>query len=628
MPASANAPAAGPMQALNDWSRPIRVSRFGVLLDKAGGDPFANLTSLGRMVWPDGKDVDPAATLPGWPANSTGVLTEVLAAYDATSLYVRVICDEPRPDRMRLDSPDLWRNDHMAVCIDPRHDHWRFCQLTVLPDGRLESVWKTVHTGYVPADLAAREEPGPADVAARAQRSADRWIVDVTVRWAALGVEDIGAGRCVGLNVSRWRTVGCEHLMQWSPTFGLVHDARCFGDLYLGAPAAILQEIQLGGPNWGPNHGYAKFVASRPFQAWVEADDSTEPIDPQPISPQANQYGLAGCPLRYRIDPRDILRGRMTLKWTGAPGPGHGGTSSASFVFGWKRSVLLTHAAGRGVSVSSLAEDGDMPVAPGLASLAGGSWHGTQPGGGSGHRTASGEISRQGIRHVAQPPRPEDGAARDFFARMCDYLLTRLPGLRREGGRYLVSDDGLRIDLLGPDPLAPMAQAVAERVDGQADQLAACALVLCQPQVLISSGSRARASACTNPGSVLWTGGTFCDTYSMILAELVDRLAALRSWTIRTGLVYMLRPEGASFEWPNHYWAGVWLDRGVTILDAELGRFFYRRDGRTLATLDDMFEDPSLAEASGIGLGDYFRLHTRADVVIRGLARWREVRPA
>jgi hypothetical protein len=113
----------------------------------------------------------------------------------------------------------------------------------------------------------------------------------------------------------------------------------------------------------------------------------------------------------------------------------------------------------------------------------------------------------------------------------------------------------------------------------------------------------------------------------MILAQLVDRLAALQSWKIGTSLVYMVRPEGSAWEWPNHYWAGVWMDHGVTILDAELGRFFYRRDGRTLATLDDMFDDPSLAEASGIGLGDYFRLHTRQDMVVRGLGRWREVRP-
>jgi hypothetical protein len=625
MPVSQNGSVPGPMQAFNDWSRPIRVGRFGVLLNEAGQDPFASAATLGRMVWPDGTDIDPAATLPGWPDCGRAVLTEVLAAYDATNLYVRVICDEPRPDRMRLDGPDLWRNDHVAVCIDPRHDHWRFCQLTVLPDGRMESVWKTVHTGFVPGDLATREEPGPGGVKVRAERSADRWIVDVTAPWAALGVEDVGPGRCVGLNVNRWRTVGCDQVTQWSPTFGLVHDARCFGDLYLGAPVAILQEVQLGGPNWGTNCGYARFVASRPFRVWVERDESTEPIDPRPATLQADSFGRALYRLAYRIDPRDIMRGRMTLRWGGVAGPGGGSTSSASFVFGWKRSVLLTHAAGRGPSADSSAGEESMPVALRLALLPEGSWHGAQMAEGAAH--CAGDRPWHLSPHGNRPARPEDGAAPDFFARMCDYLLARLPGFRREGGRYLVSQDGLRVDLLGPDPLTPMARAVAERIDGQADQLAACALVLCQPQVLISSGSRARASASTNPASVLWTGGTFCDTYSMILAELVDRMAALQGWKIRSGIVYMLRPEGAALEWPNHFWAGVWLNHGVTILDAELGRFFYRRDGRTLAALDDMFEDPSLAEASGIGLSDYFRLHTRADVVIRGLGRWREVRP-
>lgn len=559
-----------PMHAWNDWSRPIRVSRFGVLLDKAVGDGFESLTSLGQMCWPEGTDVDPAAVLAGWPDNPRPALTEVLAAYDAKNLYIRVICEESQPDGIQRDNPDLWRNDHVAVCIDPRHDHWRFCHLTILPDGRMESAWNTVNCQFVAGDQSIRKEPGPAGGAVRVQRLADRWIADVAVAWESLGLDRIEPGQCVGLNVSRWRTIGCEQLMQWSPTFGLVHDARCFGDLYLGAPAAILQEIQVGGPNWGPNGGYARFVASRPFEAWIEAGESVEPVDPKPAQLQANQYGLARYELKYRIDPRDIMRGRMTLKWGAA-----GVASAASFVFGWKRSVLLTHVVGR----------------------------------------------------EGKPVRPSDGAVPGFFSRMCDYLLARLPRLRREGGRFLASDDGLRIDLLGSDPLAPIARAVAERIEGQADSLAACALVLCQAEVLISSASRAGASSRGNPASVLWTGGTFCDVYSMILAELVERVAAVRGWKVQGGLVYMLRPEGASLEWPNHFWAGAWLDHGVTILDAELGRFFYRRDGRTLATLDDLFDDPSLAEASGIGLGDYFRLHTRKDVVIRYLPRWREIRP-
>jgi hypothetical protein len=113
----------------------------------------------------------------------------------------------------------------------------------------------------------------------------------------------------------------------------------------------------------------------------------------------------------------------------------------------------------------------------------------------------------------------------------------------------------------------------------------------------------------------------------MMVAELVERVMAVQGLRVKTGLVYLLRPEAATLEWPNHFWGGVWLEHGVTIVDAELGRFFYRRDGKTLATLDDLFEDPLLAEASGIGMGDYFRLHRPENVVIRYLPRWREVRP-
>lgn len=575
----ANAAVSEPLHAGNDWSRPIPVRRFAALVKKTGADPWGDLAALGQMTWPDGTDIDVGAELAGWPDNQRAVLTEVLAGYDAANLYIRVVCDEPQLERMRLDAEEIWRNDHVEICIDPLHDHWRFCRLTILPNRRIESVWNTLHSGFVPADLRATADKETGSQGDKQQRQAPavqtrcedgRWIADVIVPWKAIGLECIAAGQCVGLNVSRWRTIGCEQAMQWSPTFGLPADARLFGDLYLGAPAAILQEVQLGGPNWGPNRGYAKFAASRPFRVWIEPGDSVEPVKAQASPLKANQYGLAGLPLEYRIDPRDIMRGKMTLKWSDGQA-----TSSASFVFGWKRSVLLTHVAGRQEKVE----------------------------------------------------RPTDGAATDFFARMCDYLLARLPKYRREGGRYLVSEDGARVDLLGADPLMPIAQTLCEKIDSLADQVAASALVLCQAPVLISSGSRARACAGGNPASVLWTGGTFCDTYSMMVAELVERVMALQGRRVKTGLVYLLRPEGATLEWPNHFWGGVWLEHGVTILDAELGRFFYRRDGRTLATLEDLFEDPSLAEASGIGLGDYFRLHKPQDVVIRYLPRWREVRP-
>ncbi len=564
--------------AQTDWSRPIPIGRFAVLLEPAPTDRFDHLTSLGHLVWGNGTDVDPNAQLPGWPARVTPALTEAFAARDEGNLYLRVVCQEPHMDRIRSGAADLWANDNVSISLDPLNDHWRTFRVTILPDGRAEGVWQTLHTGYIPADLSPRPESSPVPAKARVQQLADRWVADLTVAWRDLEMASPGRGYCLGLNVCRWRTVGCEQLYQWSPTYGLVHDARLFGDLYIGPPAAVLQQVRLGGPSWGPNRGYARFVAGKPFRAWIEAGESVEPSDTQPARLVANEYGLVRYILDYRIDPRDVMEGRLTFKWSGDaddPAAADVPVSSASFVFGWKRSMLLTHVAGRS----------------------------------------------------ERPERPTDAAAPEFFAAMCDYLLAQLPRFSREGGRYLVSEDGLRIDLLGFDPLAPIAQSVVERIQGDEDQLAACALVLCQPEVLISSGAWARASAIANPAGVLWQRGTFCDIYSLILCELIERVAALRNETVQTGLVVMPRPAASPLPWPNHWWAGVWRDGAVTILDAELGRFFYRRDGRTLATLGDLFDDPSLAEAAGIGMGDYFRMCARSDVAIRHRGPWREIRP-
>jgi len=562
----------------NDWSEPLRVRRTAVLSGGVSGGALANLASIGSLVMTDGTAISSETRLAAWPRTIVPPQTEVFAGYDAENLYLRVVCHEPEMQRICRDADEFWRNDHVAICVDPRHDHWRYLFITVLPDGRCEIRFQTTHYAYVPADLSPRPEPGPVSVPVRASQIAEGWTVEAAIPFDLLGIDVSAPGRCIGLNVSRWRTVGCEHVMEWSPTFGLPHDARCFGDVYLGRPAAELREICLGGPNWGPNQATAKFDLQGPIEVWIEEAGTVAPTTPQRVRLEPDARGQAQCRLDYHIDPRDIMAGALTLKWTSAAKPDRSGPiSQASFIFGWKRSVLLTHVAGR----------------------------------------------------HAEAPRPSDGSGPDFFERMCDYLLSRLPALRREGGRYLVDAAGgnLRIDLLGDDPLMSMARVLSERFESADDKLAAAALLLCQRDVLISSGTRAGVVYRSNPATMLWVGGTFCAGYSVVLCELIDRLAALENWNIRTGLVWLPNPPDSAHPWPNHWWGGAWLDRGVTILDAELGRFFYRRDGKTLATLDDLFADPDLAEAAGIGLGDYFRAFGPHDVRIKFRPHWREARP-
>jgi hypothetical protein len=191
-----------------------------------------------------------------------------------------------------------------------------------------------------------------------------------------------------------------------------------------------------------------------------------------------------------------------------------------------------------------------------------------------------------------------------------------------------VSDDGVRIDLLEEDPLTPLARAVAERVDGFHDQLAGCALVLCQPDVMISSGTMSRLVHGASAASVMWIGGAYCDIYSMVLAGLVERVGILHGLRIRTGQFWLPAPQGAKLPWPNHWWGCAWLDHGLVLLDAELGRFYFRRDGQTLATVADLFADPHLADATATEMGDYFRLSKRSDGLVRLVPNYREIRPA
>lgn len=563
-----------------DWFRPIPVGRFAAIPSPVSAKPFTSVTSIGQMVTPEGGDSEPGIEIPGWPTSTTSAAAEVLVGYDIDNIYFRIICEEPALDRIRYQNPELYRNDHVLLCIDPLNDHHRYLGILALPDGRCQVSWNSVLYGYVPGDLSVYGDGGAGAVHVAAAACATGWSVDITVPWRSLDITEYKPGHCLGLNVNRFRTVGAEELMQWSPTYGLPRDCRYFGDLYIGGCAAVLQEVRLGSPHWGENRGYARFATSKPLWVWVEPRESVKPLQAEPVCLEAGPYGFAGFHFGYDIDPLDILAGRLTLCWSdrkplqGVPAAG-ATLSEASFVFGWKRSVLLTHSPER----------------------------------------------------KGKPLRPKDTSASKFFAMMCDYLYSRLPCLYRQGGRYLVGNDDVRIDLLAADPLMPLAQMVADRIEGLDDQLAACALVLCQPEVLVSSSVMNRLVHATNPQSVLWVGGAFCDVYSMVLAALVERLGRVSGRKIPTGLFWLPTPEGTRHPWPNHWWTCLWLDRGPILLDAELGRFFYRRDAVTLATIDDLFADPTLADTSGTGLGDYFRFCTPSQGSVRTIPHYRDIRP-
>jgi len=466
-----------------DWSKPFRVQRYAVLAEPVAGEPWDGVAFLGRLCGADGTEQSQDASVAGWPGSFAVPDVGVWTGFDEANLYIKVESTEPDTESLTVGEGEIWRNDHISICIDPQHSHWRYLYIVVTPDGRCEATWQHVHYGWLAADLRPVIESQVRSIRPQVARRRDGWAVRLTVPLAELALDAARPGTCMGFNVNRWRAAGREMLLQWSPTYGLVHDARLFGDLYLGRPSAALREVHLGGPNWGPNRGYAVFEADGAVDVWIELNEGLWPEwrDIQRVEPDRN--GNVRVALDYIIDPRDIMEGELVLRWRSAEG-GKGANcpeSRASFVFGWKRSVLLTHAAGR----------------------------------------------------EGRPGRPE-AFGQDFFSSMCDWLLSRLPAFRRVDGRYLVSDD-LRIDLLSEDPLLPMAKVICKRIESTHDRLAAAALILCQREVLVSSGAMSRVVAQCDAATVLWYGGAFCDMYSLVLAELIRRIGALQGQDLEVG---------------------------------------------------------------------------------------------
>lgn len=169
--------------------------------------------------------------------------TEALVCFDTDNLYIAVRCDEPKPDKLRMEQTErdgrIWQDDCVELFLDTNRDRRTFYQIVINAKG-------VVHDRGPEAGV-----DWDADLKVAANIGAKSWQIECAIPFADLDTV-AQSGDTWGFNVGRERKVQ-EELSLWSATGGDFRQPERFGDLVFtdlsAAPAVEMAHHPMFGLN-------------------------------------------------------------------------------------------------------------------------------------------------------------------------------------------------------------------------------------------------------------------------------------------------------------------------------------------------------------------------------------------
>jgi len=148
--------------------------------------------------------------------------TWVYCGYDRRNVYLKFLCYEPEMDKVRAkcvkhDDVNLWQDDCLELFFCPNPDDLGHgCQFVVNVAGVL------MDCRLIGKDV--MEVGWESGASAKVSRETNRWVADVTVPLAALGVDDVNFAGDMLLNLYRTRNAAkAGETFVWSPTDAARH---------------------------------------------------------------------------------------------------------------------------------------------------------------------------------------------------------------------------------------------------------------------------------------------------------------------------------------------------------------------------------------------------------------------
>ena len=481
-----------------------------------------------------------------------------MVACDDEALYVRFDCQghPAKPDFAN----SYYHADSVEVFIDPFNDHFNYFQFAATAGGKksggsasrpLDSQrWERKHKSEPLKDDAFEVEVKILE---------DRWCALFIIPFKTLGRKP-ESGRPFGFNLQRLFKDPGWPVSHWNKTHQEIHAPWAFGILsFEERPKVQVERVDLGEIRLWDNRGKLELrnLSDQPVKLSLEVAVKTgekeeDTFHTGSFSSNVEAGGQAEVPFEFPFDPEDYRWHFLHLDLKDENG-----------ALAWSGSYRF----GRG-QVGWL-----LPI----------------------------DDRREGP--PAENPEPSDP---DFMRKKRRYIIRKLPRFERRTttqgapSDFTLSalDGSVEFDLMKPGALKRMADYIYESYDNDVDRLLGANYFLHQPAVMTYANAPTKLATSMGPLSVIRFGNAQCCCFAAALVGLLRKLTCEE-----TGRPYRATRVGI----PGHVttvaeYRGKWVH-----LDPSVGRIYFLRDNKTLASMEDLLKDPELAGRAGKYLEAFHR---------------------
>jgi hypothetical protein len=472
--------------------------------------------------------------------------TDAAVAFDDKALYVRVEC-AGKPARPTF-SKSYYRADCVELFLDCEHDHFHYLQLAITAGGACVGGRKSRPLDSQRWENKIKSEELAAGLwSGKALIAANGWSAQFTVPLELLG-KNYQSG--VGFNLLRSRCDGMFPVSLWNETHAGPHAPWAFGQLYFGKlPPVHVEQVDLGELHLWENRGELLVRNPSGVPSSVELKVTVTCGEKEDRTFYSHEVSAAlpassdrtAIKFSFPFDPEDYKfhHLHLELKAAGKRDPF------------WR----ATYRFGRG-QVGWLLQIDDRREGPPIPN-----------------------------------PDPSDP---EFMKKKRLYIVRNIPRFVRKSTAQgapsdftlEASDGSVRFDLMKAGALQRMADYIYSSYDNDIDRLLGATMFIHQTAVMTYANTSSSVVASLSPLSVIRFGSAQCCCFAAALLGLLEKMKCAE-----TGHPY----RGTRVGVPGHVTTVVEFRGKLVHLDPSVGRFYYLRDNKTLASMDDLLRDPSLA---------------------------------